>query len=158
MCGNVLHYSQHKYASNVIERCLREGAQQERHQLIEEVIGEHNADTLSKMMRDQVIVVLRKHKQNSVHLQFANYVIQRMFEVADDEYKTKMIGSIRPHIPNLKRYNYGKHIMSKLEKWLIKKGNVDSAMSRDIVEPNGPIMYEHQPMVPPAAPMQPVCC
>ena len=55
MCGNVLHYSQHKYASNVIERCLREGTQHERHRLIEEVIGEHNADTLSKMMRDQVV-------------------------------------------------------------------------------------------------------
>ena len=37
MNGEVLKYSQHKYASNVIERCLREGTNLQRTQMIDEV-------------------------------------------------------------------------------------------------------------------------
>lgn len=66
MRGHVLHYSQHKYASNVIEKCLREGDNAQRNILITEILGEENAETLTRMMRDQ----------------FANYVVQRMFDVA----------------------------------------------------------------------------
>ena len=54
-----------------------------------------NYNVLSQMMRDQ----------------FANYVVQKMFDLADTKTKTEMITSIRPHIASLKRYNYGKHIM-----------------------------------------------
>lgn len=46
--------------------------------------------------------------------QFANYVVQKMLDVADSAHRKKMMLAIKPHIPALRKYNYGKHIISKL--------------------------------------------
>ena len=48
--------------------------------------------------------------------QYANYVVQKMLDVADPSQKKLMIQKMKPHINTLKRYTYGKHIISKLEK------------------------------------------
>jgi pumilio RNA-binding family len=144
MRGNVLKYSQHKYASNVIERCLREGSNSQRTHVIEEILGEENSNTLEAMMRDQ----------------FANYVVQRMFDVADERTKHQMIISIKPHIASLKRYNYGKHIISKLEKWLSKSKGMSlegDAMSGGMIQANfmnqPPSTYAAYPPPPPPSHM-----
>ena len=106
--------------------------------------------------------------------QFANYVVQRMFDVADEPTKHKMILSIRPHIASLKRYNYGKHIISeliaqdttshciftvgKLEKWLSKSKGISLDGSGDMMGGGGmmptnfmapPPHHHHASMYPP---------
>lgn len=43
---------------------------------------------------------------------FANYVVQKMLDVADSTHRKKMMLAIKPHIPTLRKYNYGKHIIS----------------------------------------------
>ena len=48
--------------------------------------------------------------------QYANYVVQKMLDVAESNQKKIMIQKMKPHINALKRYTYGKHIISKLEK------------------------------------------
>ena len=48
--------------------------------------------------------------------QYANYVVQKMLDVAESNQKKIMIQKMKPHINTLKRYTYGKHIISKLEK------------------------------------------
>lgn len=40
MTGNVVQLSQHKYASNVVEKCLEYGDSTERDYLIEEILAE----------------------------------------------------------------------------------------------------------------------
>jgi hypothetical protein len=43
--------------------------------------------------------------------QFANYVVQKMLDVADSAHRKRMMLAIKPHIPALRKYNYGKHII-----------------------------------------------
>lgn len=46
--------------------------------------------------------------------QYANYVVQKMFDVADIQQRKKLVQYIRPHIQTLRKYTYGKHIISQL--------------------------------------------
>lgn len=49
--------------------------------------------------------------------QFANYVIQKMIDVAEPPQRKLLMHRIRPHVPTLRKYTYGKHILAKLEKY-----------------------------------------
>lgn len=48
--------------------------------------------------------------------QYANYVIQKIIDVVDDEQREELIIRIKPHVPSLKKFTYGKHIIARLEK------------------------------------------
>ena len=52
--------------------------------------------------------------------QFANYVIQKMIDTAEQPQRKMLIQKIRPHFATLRKYTYGKHILAKLEKYYIK--------------------------------------
>ncbi|XP_012612779.1 pumilio homolog 1 isoform X10 [Microcebus murinus] len=106
--GNVLVLSQHKFASNVVEKCVTHASRTERAMLIDEVCtmndGPHSA--LYTMMKDQ----------------YANYVVQKMIDVAEPGQRKIVMHKIRPHIATLRKYTYGKHILAKLEKYYMKNG------------------------------------
>ncbi|KAK3511676.1 hypothetical protein QTP70_014556 [Hemibagrus guttatus] len=106
--GNVLGLSQHKFASNVVEKCVTHSLRAERAMLIDEVCsmadGPHSA--LYTMMKDQ----------------YANYVVQKMIDVAEPTQRKIVMHKIRPHIGTLRKYTYGKHILAKLEKYYMKNG------------------------------------
>ncbi|MFT7813230.1 pumilio homolog 1 isoform X4 [Arapaima gigas] len=106
--GNVLSLSQHKFASNVVEKCVTHASRSERAMLIEEVCslndGPHSA--LYTMMKDQ----------------YANYVVQKMIDIAEPTQRKIVMHKIRPHIATLRKYTYGKHILAKLEKYYMKNG------------------------------------
>jgi len=105
--GKVLHLSQHKFASNVVEKCVQNANRAERAVLIDEVCTA-NSDTPSSplhiMMKDQ----------------YANYVVQKMIDVAETSQRKVLMHKIRPHISTLRKYTYGKHILAKLEKYFLK--------------------------------------
>ncbi|BFZ11213.1 hypothetical protein BsWGS_14255 [Bradybaena similaris] len=109
--GRVLTLSQHKCASNVVEKCVTHSSRQERAMLIEEVcntsdgFGNHSA--LYAMMKDQ----------------FANYVVQKMIDVAEQPQRKILMHKIRPYIATLRKYTYGKHILAKLEKFFMKNSS-----------------------------------
>ena len=50
--------------------------------------------------------------------QFANYVVQKMVDLANDEQRNELVKRIRPHLQILRNFTYGKHIISKIEKYL----------------------------------------
>uniref|UniRef100_A0A8C9W0I6 Pumilio RNA binding family member 2 n=1 Tax=Scleropages formosus TaxID=113540 RepID=A0A8C9W0I6_SCLFO len=104
--GKVLALSQHKFASNVVEKCVTHSSRTERALLIDEVCcqndGPHSA--LYTMMKDQ----------------YANYVVQKMIDVAEPAQRKIIMHKIRPHITTLRKYTYGKHILAKLEKYYMK--------------------------------------
>lgn len=48
--------------------------------------------------------------------QYANYVVQRMIDLAEPSQRKMLMQRIRPHLAQLRKYTYGKHIIAKLEK------------------------------------------
>lgn len=47
--------------------------------------------------------------------QYANYVVQKMIDVAEPLQRKVLMMKIRPHVATLRKYTYGKHILAKLE-------------------------------------------
>ncbi|KAI9308517.1 armadillo-type protein [Cunninghamella echinulata] len=114
--GHVLQLSKHKFASNVVEKCVAFGGKDERLSLIDEVLQTRSDGTypLMTMMKDQ----------------YANYVVQKMLDVVDGEQREILVSKIKPYLPGLKKYTYGKHLIStclEVEKQLSfeKGGNGD---------------------------------
>lgn len=52
--------------------------------------------------------------------QFANYVVQKMIDIAETPQRKMLMHKIRPHIGTLRKFTYGKHILAKLEKFFLK--------------------------------------
>ncbi|RXG68604.1 Pumilio-like protein 2 [Armadillidium vulgare] len=90
--GAVMKLSQHKFASNVVEKCVTNATRSERVMLIEEVCGygEGAHSNLLILMKDQ----------------YANYVVQKMIDVAEQSQRKILMHKIRPHISTLKKYTY----------------------------------------------------
>lgn len=44
--------------------------------------------------------------------QYANYVVQKMLDVVDGVQRDLLIAKIKPHLQGLKKYTYGKHLIS----------------------------------------------
>jgi hypothetical protein len=55
--------------------------------------------------------------------QYANYVVQKMIDVAEPAQRKTLMFKIRPHIHSLRKFTYGKHILAKLEKYLVKNSS-----------------------------------
>ena len=52
--------------------------------------------------------------------QYANYVVQKMIDVAEPAQRKILMHKIRPYCNTLRKYTYGKHILAKLEKYFLK--------------------------------------
>ena len=48
--------------------------------------------------------------------QFGNYVIQKMLEAIEMQQKIIIIEQIRPHLSSLKKFTYGKHLITSMFK------------------------------------------
>ena len=100
----------HKFASNVIERCLHFGTKDQKDDLINEIVSKDDNvhDSLITLVKDK----------------FGNYVVQKMIEYAPEEQKQKII----EHIVNnaelkKKKENFAKHVISYIE----KKGYINNS-------------------------------
>jgi hypothetical protein len=96
--GNVLNMSKHKFASNVVEKCVSFGTAQDRQEIFNEVITTKSDGTtpLYIMMKDQ----------------FANYVVQKLLDVCDEQQRILLVTKIKPQLASLKKFTYGKHLIS----------------------------------------------
>eukprot|EP00168_Porphyra_purpurea_P006359 TRINITY_DN17829_c0_g1_i1.p2 TRINITY_DN17829_c0_g1~~TRINITY_DN17829_c0_g1_i1.p2 ORF type:complete len:107 (-),score=47.74 TRINITY_DN17829_c0_g1_i1:200-520(-) len=102
MRGQILSMSQHKFASNVVEKCVQYGVPTSGRRVLEEITSCRGPDgsTLLTMMKDQ----------------YANYVVQKILDVVDDDQRRMLLLKIKQFIPQLKKFTYGKHIIARLEK------------------------------------------
>ncbi|XP_047172069.1 pumilio homolog 4 [Vigna umbellata] len=101
LAGQIVKMSQQKFASNVIEKCLAFGSPEERQILVNEMLGTSDEnEPLQAMMKDP----------------FGNYVVQKVLETCDDRSLELILSRIKVHLNALKRYTYGKHIVSRVEK------------------------------------------
>ena len=106
--GNVYKYSFHKFASNVVERCLTFGNDKQRKDIINEIIelDENNPEYIINMVKDR----------------FANYVIQKMIEHSDNNNQQKLIKIILSKQNKIKNDGFSKHVLNFIEK--INGGNM----------------------------------
>uniref|UniRef100_A0A060T1G3 Pumilio homology domain family member 3 n=1 Tax=Blastobotrys adeninivorans TaxID=409370 RepID=A0A060T1G3_BLAAD len=95
---SILAFSRHKYASNVVEKCIAYGNDQQRELFLDQVLKPMSDGTLpiTVMMRDQ----------------FANYVIQKLLDVTKGEQHERLVANIKPQLQALKKFTYGKHLVS----------------------------------------------
>ncbi|KAH7691954.1 pumilio RNA-binding family protein [Dioscorea alata] len=101
LIGQIVKMSQQKFASNVVEKCLTFGSSEERQLLINEMLGTTDEnEPLQAMMKDQ----------------FGNYVVQKVLETCDDRNRELILSRIKVHLNALKKYTYGKHIVTRVEK------------------------------------------
>ncbi|KAL5991828.1 hypothetical protein ACLOJK_012739 [Asimina triloba] len=101
LAGQIVHMSQQKFASNVVEKCLTFGGPIERQLMVNEMLGTTDEnEPLQAMMKDQ----------------FANYVVQKVLETCDDQQRELILSRIKVHLNALKKYTYGKHIVARVEK------------------------------------------
>lgn len=101
LAGQIIKMSQQKFASNVVEKCLTFGGPQERQLLVNEMLGSTDEnEPLQAMMKDP----------------FGNYVVQKVLETCDDQSLELILSRIKVHLNALKKYTYGKHIVSRVEK------------------------------------------
>lgn len=101
LAGQIVKMSQQKFASNVVEKCLTFGGPKERQLLVTEMLGTTDEnEPLQAMMKDP----------------FGNYVVQKVLETCDDKSLELILSRIKVHLNALKRYTYGKHIVSRVEK------------------------------------------
>lgn len=121
--GSVLVMSRHKFASNVVEKCVAHARGADRTDLIRECL---------KVRSDGQLPLLLMMKD-----QYANYVVQKMLDVvliggqgqghgpgAEEsvqqglevrELREALLAAIKPHFGVLRKFTYGKHIISKVE-------------------------------------------
>uniref|UniRef100_A0AC35TPV2 Prostaglandin E synthase 2 n=1 Tax=Rhabditophanes sp. KR3021 TaxID=114890 RepID=A0AC35TPV2_9BILA len=93
---DILKYSQHKFASNVIEKCLDTAGNQHKNVLIDAVCGDDQNNSIIHTL---------------LICQFGNFVIQKMLSVGDSSHRKKIMLAIKPHISSLRKASYGKHII-----------------------------------------------
>ncbi|CAH8843627.1 unnamed protein product [Trichobilharzia szidati] len=78
--------------------------------------------------RSSVLVMMMKD-------QFANYVIQKMLDVAEQPIRKELMTQIRPHLNTLRKYTYGKHIINKMEKYYMKTNQLHLAVGLNSPSP-----------------------
>ena len=104
---NLLQLSRHKFASNVVEKCVVFGNLEDRKAFLKEVLKEtSDGKLLAVMMRDQ----------------YANYVVQKMLDVFDEEMRNILLEQMKKYIAALKKVTFGKHLISKMEKYTSLEG------------------------------------
>lgn len=103
MCvrGNLVAMSQHKFASNVVEKLLQFSSAETRPILLEEFTGDVGGQpSILVMMRDA----------------YGNYVIQKALDVCQGADRERLISCIKEHLVAVRRFTYGKHIIAHIEK------------------------------------------
>mmetsp|Transcript_4846 Transcript_4846/g.11646 ORF Transcript_4846/g.11646 Transcript_4846/m.11646 type:complete len:780 (-) Transcript_4846:56-2395(-) len=102
VAGRVFAMSQHKFASNVVEKVFQHATQEQLPSLVEELVKDSGSglSPIHHMMRDQ----------------YGNYVVQKALDVCRGPLLDTLVSCIREQLPALRKFTYGKHILSYIEK------------------------------------------
>ena len=100
--GQFYRFATHKFASNVLERCIRRATAAQREHIFEEVIGK------AGRIEDRRIVLLAGD-------QFGNYVLQRVFEIGSQRQISAIFGVVTDHHDDLTKRPHARHVIARLE-------------------------------------------
>lgn len=116
----MLELSQHKFASNVIERCVIAVSMLERRALVEEVLAPLEPTSMAAAAAaaglgvDPTAATL-SGLEVLVQDRYGNYVVQKMLQVCDPATKAVIVDRISPHASAMRKITYGKHILARME-------------------------------------------
>jgi len=100
--------SMHKYASNVIEKCVVYGKKHQKDLIFDEICFDNDSkNILCNMMKDM----------------YANYVIQKSLEYAKQEHLDVILKTVRENSNTLRKFTYGRHIVAFVEKMMFQYKN-----------------------------------
>ncbi|THD25097.1 Maternal protein pumilio [Fasciola hepatica] len=154
--GRVAELSVHKFASNVVEKAVANATRAERQALINEVLEDNRELPESASMSNGIrprsgeFPALSSSSDGGASTddtgrgstlcmmmkdQFANYVVQKMLDVAEQPIRKELMNQIRPHLSSLRKYTYGKHIINKMEKYYMKTNQAHLAVGLNSPSP-----------------------
>lgn len=99
--GSFYRFSIHKFASNVIEKCIRRANTEQRNNIFNEIIcigNKFNDERISQLVGDQ----------------FGNYVIQRIIEFGSKEQQNAIYNVVYNNYDILSKISYAKHVIIRL--------------------------------------------
>lgn len=99
----IARWSQHKYASNVVESCLEHASKAEISRLIDFIL---QCDETGSSC---ALLPMMKHM-------YGNYVVQKLMDRADECDRDRIVCIIRHNADYLKRFTFGKHVLGRLER------------------------------------------
>lgn len=103
--GQIVIMSQNKFASNVVEKCFQHGGKKEKQDILDEILlksKDPNTCNLITMMKDQ----------------YANYVVQKIIEMADEPQRKQIHEAVKPLLPIIRKLTFAKHILACVDKYL----------------------------------------
>lgn len=100
---DIARWSQHKYASNVVESCLEHASKAEISHLVDFIL---QCDETGSSC---ALLPMMKHM-------YGNYVVQKLLDRADERDRERIVCIIRHNADYLKRFTFGKHVLSRLER------------------------------------------
>ena len=103
--------SNHKFASNVVEKCLEYGSEKERKEIIDEIM-EHSYDDAGDVNQQMSGALYQMMKDR-----YGNYVIQKCIEVSKGKQREVLVQKITKCANVLrKQANYSRHVYNFIEK------------------------------------------
>lgn len=99
--GKFFSFSMHKFASNVIEKCIIRANKKQKQDIFTDIIGSeknYNEQRIFEMITDQ----------------FGNYVIQRIIQYGTESQQTIIYDVVCDHYDETITKQYSKHVISKL--------------------------------------------
>lgn len=110
--------SRHKFASNVVEKCYTHGGEGNRAMILDVMLSAVDPDGFPFMETADAAEggSAGRHVLLFAMMidQFANYVVQKILDASTDAQRGRLVEVIRIYAPALKRYPFGKHILSKI--------------------------------------------
>ena len=122
LIGKVYDMSTHKYASNIIERCLYFGTQEQKNNIIDEILlrEDYLHDSLISLVKDR----------------FGNYVVQKMIENSDKRKREEIISKILNSYFIKRKEGYTKHVLNYIENLGYNILGEDSNSKNNVTENN----------------------
>ena len=106
--------SNHKYASNVVEKCLAHGSDSDRREIIDEILRSNNYEVSEENSGGQQ---LNGALYNMMRDRYGNYVIQKCIEVSTGKQREVLMKKITACANVLKKQvNYSRHVYNFIEK------------------------------------------
>lgn len=94
---NTVEYSKHKFASNVVERSILFGSEAQKRLILNKILPKDEAHAVRLEDSSPLILMMRD--------QYANYVVQKLVDVATGDDKRLIVISIRFYLDKLNKNN-----------------------------------------------------
>ena len=106
---NVVKFSKHKFASNVVEKAILHGNKEQRRSIMVKILP-HDLKHAADLEDDAPMILMMRD-------QFANYVVQKLVGVTDGEEKKLIVVAIRAYLDKLNSSNsLGNRHLASVEK------------------------------------------